>query len=87
MMTILKILGIWLLCVMVYWANPLNNPNNPESPRNYYHPVNIRTRQGMAKEIEKDNSQLVLNGYDLLPYLSPAIMTLLCVVIDTVLTA
>lgn len=85
-MILLKILGVWLLCEMVYWINPLNDPNNPESIRNYYHPENISARHTITKLHEQDSRQLILNWNEMLPYLSSGATTFLCIAIDIAFT-
>ena len=48
-----QIIGVWVLTIMVYFLNPLNNPNNPESLNCYYHPLNCSFRSLASKNCDE----------------------------------
>lgn len=47
------VIGVWGLAIMVYFLNPLNNPNNPESLNCYYHPLNCAFRSLASKNSDE----------------------------------
>ena len=60
--------------------NPLNNPNNPGSEMNRYHPVNNEVRAKVEKMLadEREDKVMRFEWPDVAPYLNSTSVTVLC---------
>ena len=78
---------IWLFSIMVFYANPLNDSNNPCSEMNRYHPLNNEVRAKVERMLEAEGEDKVMRFEwpDVAPYLNTTSVTVLCLVIKYLL--
>jgi hypothetical protein len=71
---------LWGLSLLVFHLNPLNDPIEPSSEMNRYHPLNVRIRQKVEEELanEGDERLVVIEWADIAPWYTAAWVTLLC---------
>ena len=79
-----KLLSFWILAVMVFYANPMNDPLKPWSEMSPYHPVNVRVREKLEKELEEDGDDRVVTVEwpDIAPYVAASWVSAVCLILD-----
>ena len=87
-MIIIEIAIIWVLALMVFYANPVNDPNMPESEMNRWHPLNIDVKADVGDKLEAvgEDREMDIEWPDIAPYLNASQVTVLCLLIKTILT-
>ena len=84
-----KLLSLWILALMVFHANPVNDPLKPWSEMNSYHPFNVKVREKLEKELVKqgDDRVVTVEWPDVAPYVTASWVTALCMIVDYVFRA
>lgn len=80
---------LWLLALMVFHANPLNNPLKPESRLNPYHHENVLIRKVLEEKLamEGDDNDIVVEWPDIAPYVAATCVTAFCAVLQYIIGA
>ena len=71
---VMEIASAWLLGLMVFFVNPLNDVTDPASKMNYHYPENVRIRTAVE---ESYNGEIHVEWQDMMPYVYTAFVSLL----------
>ena len=69
-----EIASAWLLGLMIYFINPLNNAIDPAGKMNYYHSENVKMREAVRKSY---GGKIHLEWQEMAPYIHSGFVSLL----------
>jgi hypothetical protein len=84
------ILNLWVLAFMVFHVNPLNNPLNPQSEMNRYHPMNRRIENKLQEKLHEEGTEdevVTPTWSDVAPWFFPTWVSALCLVLRLLISA
>jgi hypothetical protein len=72
--------ALWVLAFMVFHANPMNNPLDPQSEMNSFHPMNCRVERSMRKD-GWDDALVTPSWPDVAPWFYATLVSVVCLVV------
>lgn len=76
-------IDLWLLSLMVFYVNPMNDPTEPESEMNPYSLLNTLIATDTA--IMENEEIIIFHWYDLYPYVETTRVTAFCLALCAIL--